>query len=143
METLDRFLQAQSQTYDHVTAELTAGRKRTHWIWFIFPQIAGLGFSPTARLYAIQSLAEATAYLAHPILGPRLRHCTALVLAIENRDLTQILGYPDDLKFRSCMTLFAQAAIQTPSENPEDEIFLEALTHFFDGVPDAATLSLL
>ena len=137
---LARFIEAQKPVYEQVVSELAAGRKRTHWMWFIFPQVAGLGSSSMARQYAIESLDEARAYLAHPLLGPRLRECTALVNAVQNRDLTQILGYPDDLKFRSCMTLFAQAA------NPEDEaddIFAQALSLFADGVPDAATLERL
>ena len=139
MPNLTRYLEAQNPVYETVLAELHAGRKHTHWIWFIFPQIAGLGQSSTSKLYAIQSLAEAEQYLADPILAPRLRACTALVMDVPNKDLTQILGYPDDLKFRSSMTLFAQ----TPSDNPEDDIFTQALNHFFDGAPDLATLDLL
>ncbi len=109
-------------------------------MWFIFPQIEGLGSSEMARHYALSSLAEARAYLAHPLLGTRLRECTGLVNAIQNREITQILGYPDDLKFRSSMTLFAQAA---DHDNNDDDCFGEALTLFFDGSPDAATLERL
>ena len=137
---LERFVEAQGPVYEQVLSELAAGRKRTHWMWFIFPQIQGLGSSSTARHYAIASLEEARAYLAHPVLGPRLRACTALVNAVRDRDLTQILGYPDDLKFRSSMTLFAQAA---DPEDEQDDIFDQALSLFADGVPDAATLERL
>ena len=137
---LERFLEAQQPVYDQVVAELTAGRKRTHWMWFVFPQIEGLGSSSMARHYAIGSLEEARAYLAHPVLGFRLRACTALVNAVQDRDLTQILGYPDDLKFRSSMTLFAQAA---DPDDEQDDIFAQALSLFADGVPDAATLERL
>ena len=111
---LARFVDAQRPVYETVVAELRAGRKRTHWMWFIFPQLAGLGRSATARRYAITSRDEATAYLAHPVLGPRLRECSALVAGIEGRSIAEIFGYPDDLKFRSSMTLFAQAAPGEP-----------------------------
>lgn len=104
---LDRFLDAQARVYDEVLSELRDGRKRTHWMWFIFPQMAGLGRSETSRFYAIGSRAEAEAYLAHPVLGARLRECTELVNAIEGRSANAIFGSPDDLKFCSCMTLFA------------------------------------
>jgi uncharacterized protein (DUF1810 family) len=107
---LQRFVDAQASVYPQVVSELRAGRKRSHWMWFIFPQIAGLGHSAMARKFAIRSREEATAYLAHPILGPRLRECTDLVLAVENRSITEILGSPDDIKFRSSMTLFADIA---------------------------------
>ncbi len=112
---LQRFLDAQSPVYSQVLAELREGRKRSHWMWFIFPQIAGLGSSPTAEHFAISGRAEALAYLAHPILGPRLRECAALVNQIPNRTITDIFAYPDDLKFRSSITLFAAAA---PAEPP-------------------------
>ena len=105
---LQRFVEAQSEVYEEVLSELRAGRKTSHWIWFIFPQIKGLGRSATAREFAILSREEAVAYAAHPILGPRLRECTSLVNSIEGRAITQILGTPDDLKFRSSMTLFAK-----------------------------------
>jgi uncharacterized protein (DUF1810 family) len=107
---LHRFLDAQAPIYDTVLAELRAGRKSSHWIWFIFPQIAGLGRSSTAQQFAIGSLDEAKTYLQHPTLGPRLRACTQLVLDVNGRSAEEILGYPDYLKFRSCMTLFLTAA---------------------------------
>ncbi len=134
---LQRFLDAQASTYTQAQSELAAGQKRSHWMWFIFPQIQGLGSSSMAQRYAISDLAEARAYLAHPTLGPRLQECTALVNATENRSLEQIFGYPDDLKFHSSMTLFAQAA------EPANTVFTTALTRFFSGKPDAATLSRL
>ena len=136
MPSLQRFLDAQTDTYAQAHAELLAGQKRTHWMWFIFPQIHGLGSSPTARLYAIAGLPEAEAYLAHPILGPRLRNCTTLVNATENRTLSQIFGYPDDLKFHSSITLFAEAGRHA-------DPFTHALTRFFAGRPDPATLDRL
>ena len=138
---LQRFLDAQAPVYDQVVAELTAGRKRTHWMWFVFPQIHGLGSSAMAQHYAIVSPDEAQAYLAHPVLGPRLRECTALVNASAGKEIVQILGYPDDLKFRSSMTLFAQA--ERAAGNDAPTLFDEALSLFFDGVPDHATLELL
>ena len=110
MDDLNRFLTAQAPVYDQVVRELSAGTKRSHWMWFIFPQIAGLGLSATSRHFAIASLDEARAYLRHPILGPRLLECTDLVNRIEDRSAHQIFGTPDDTKFRSCMTLFARAA---------------------------------
>jgi uncharacterized protein (DUF1810 family) len=129
---LERFVEAQKGIYGQVTSELRAGRKRSHWIWFIFPQIAGLGNSEMAQRYAVSSLAEAAAYLKHPVLGPRLRECTRLVVDVEGRSIDQILGYPDDLKFRSSMTLFARAGA-------EEGEFREALEKYFDGVPDPLT----
>jgi uncharacterized protein (DUF1810 family) len=133
---LQRFVEAQADVFGRVEAELRAGRKQSHWMWFIFPQLAGLGFSTMAHVYAIASLDEARAYLAHPVLGSRLRSCTQAVCAVEGRSLRGIFGTPDDMKFRSCMTLFAQAA-------PEDEMFGAALTKFCGGAPDPATLDLL
>ena len=130
---LQRFVDAQNPVYDRVCSELREGRKRSHWMWFVFPQIEGLGSSPLARQFAISSLAEAGAYLAHPILGPRLAECTRLVNRIEGRSVEQIFGYPDDLKFRSSMTLFARAA-------PDDQVFVAALQKYFRGEPDPATL---
>ena len=112
---LVRFIEAQGTVYDNALAELCAGRKRSHWMWFIFPQIRGLGISPTAQYYAISGLDEARAYLAHPLLGPRLLACTAAVTAHRESPLTRIFGMPDDLKFRSSMTLFELAA-EDPSE---------------------------
>src|SRR5882724_5032291 len=107
---LQRFVDAQNPVYDRVRAELRSGRKQTHWMWFIFPQIAGLGHSAMAQRYAISSLQEAQAYLDHAILGSRLRDCTGLVTRVEGRTAREILGPPDDMKFRSCLTLFAHAA---------------------------------
>ncbi len=130
---LQRFLDAQQAVYSQVLAELRAGRKRSHWIWYIFPQIAGLGHSPTSQFFAIHSLAEARVYLRHPTLGARLRECTQLVLDVSGREIEEILGYPDHLKFRSSMTLFNRAA-------PEEQLFAAALSKYFEGQPDALTL---
>jgi uncharacterized protein (DUF1810 family) len=132
---LQRFVDAQNGVIEGAFAELRAGAKRSHWMWFIFPQVAGLGFSAMARRYAIASRLEARAYLKHPILGPRLIACTNNVCQVEGRSAHQIFGSPDDLKFRSSMTLFAAAA--------EDGIFAEALRKYFDGQPDEATLKAL
>jgi len=133
---LARFIAAQAPVYEAVRAELMAGRKQSHWMWFIFPQIAGLGTSPTAVRYAITSLAEAKAYLAHPILGPRLRECVGLVLTVENRGAPQIFGSIDAVKLRSCLTLFEAAA-------PDEPAFGLALAKYFDGERDPATLAKL
>ena len=133
---LHRFLTAQAPTYDTVLAELRAGRKSSHWIWFIFPQIAGLGHSAVSQQFAIASLDEAKAYLQHPVLGQRLRECTQLVLNVEGRNAEEIFPYPDNLKFRSCMTLFLTAA-------PEHTLFNNALLKYFDGKPDQSTLDIL
>ena len=133
---LARFVRAQAAVYDDVVAELRAARKRTHWMWFVFPQLAGLGFSAMAQRYAIGSVDEARAYLAHPELGPRLRECSALVLAAPDADAHRIFGSPDDLKFRSCMTLFAHAA-------PHEPVFRACLDRFFAGEPDPRTIALL
>jgi uncharacterized protein (DUF1810 family) len=133
---LQRFLDAQSPVYDQVLAELREGRKRTHWMWFIFPQIAGLGSSPMAQHFAISGRAEAVAYLAHPTLGPRLRECTDLVNHIPDRTIDEIFAYPDDLKFRSSITLFAAVA-------PAEPTFQRALETYFAAQPDPATLALL
>jgi uncharacterized protein (DUF1810 family) len=111
---LQRFVHAQSGVIDQVSSELRAGRKRTHWMWYIFPQIAGLGSSLMAQQFAISSLAESAAYLDHPVLGPRLRACTELVCALEGRSIEEIFGYPDHLKFHSSMTLFPRAASHEP-----------------------------
>jgi uncharacterized protein (DUF1810 family) len=137
---LARFLEAQARVYPQVRAELGAGRKTSHWMWFIFPQLAGLGTSATARHYALGSLAEARAYLGHPVLGARLRECTQLVLQIEGRTVAEIFGYPDDLKFRSSMTLAARAADEA---RPEDRVFGAALARYFAGEPDPLTVRLL
>ena len=133
---LQRFVDAQVPVIDRVLDELGRGRKASHWMWFVFPQIAGLGFSGMARRYAIASLDEARAYLAHPVLGPRLRDCAALVVAVQGAPIGDILGYPDDMKFRSCMTLFSRAA-------PGERVFQEALDKYFEGEPDRATLERL
>lgn len=133
---LDRFIEAQNDVFSEVIAELSAGSKRSHWIWFIFPQMKGLGHSPQAQSYGIGSLAEAVAYWQHPVLSQRLQQCTQLVLDVEGRTINQILGSPDDLKFRSSMTLFARAAADTP-------IFKKALEKYFSCEPDPLTLDLL
>lgn len=133
---LKRFLEAQNPLYARVCAELRSGQKTGHWMWFIFPQLRGLGRSPMANEYGISSRAEALAYLQHSILGERLRECTRLVYSVEGRAVNEIFGYPDDLKFRSSMTLFANVS-------PQDQIFKHALEKFFDGEPDGLTLQLL
>jgi len=133
---LQRFVDAQSGVYDRVVAELRAGRKRSHWIWFIFPQLAGLGASPTAARYAISSLAEAQAYLRHEVLGPRLRECTRLVNDIEGSSIDDIFGWPDTLKVRSSMTLFSRAT----AHNDE---FGALLGRYYGGLEDPATVELL
>jgi uncharacterized protein (DUF1810 family) len=130
---LERFVDAQAGVYDQALAELRAGRKRSHWMWFIFPQIAGLGQSDMARRYAIASTDEAAAYLAHPVLGPRLRTCAAAVAAHDDRPADAIFDYPDNLKFHSSMTLFADVA-------PDEAVFQTCLDRFFDGAGDPATL---
>ena len=130
---LARFVAAQDPLYDRVIAELQRGRKIGHWMWFIFPQIEGLGSSAISRQYAISGLEEAKGYLQHPVLGPRLRECTQLALAIEGSPIEEIFDYPDDLKFRSSMTLFARVA-------DENEIFVAALEKYFDGEQDRLTL---
>lgn len=130
---LDRFVDAQAPVFARVMSELRAGAKRTHWMWFVFPQLAGLGSSSMAQRYAVASLDEAKAYLAHPLLGPRLREATAAVLATRNLTLGAIFGSPDDMKFRSSMTLFELAAVG-------DEPFGEALRRFCGGRPDETTL---
>ncbi len=133
---LHRFLTAQEPVYDEVLAELHAGRKSTHWIWFIFPQVTGLGHSAMAQQFAIASLDEAKAYLQHPVLGQRLRECTQLVLDVNGRRVDEIFPYPDNLKFRSCMTLFLTAAT-------DNAIFKDALFKYFDGKPDQQTMNVL
>ncbi|MGE6994257.1 DUF1810 domain-containing protein [Pseudomonas sp. NPDC047961] len=133
---LQRFVDAQQSIYDRALAELNAGYKQSHWMWFIFPQIAGLGHSDMARRYAIKDADEATAYLEHPLLGPRLEQCAQALLAHAERPARQILGSPDDMKLRSSMTLFAAVA-------PERETFQAVLDAFFAADPDSATLSRL
>ncbi len=133
---LERFVKAQDGVYERVCAELRAGRKQTHWMWFVFPQIRGLGSSSMAVRFGIASLAEARAYLAHAVLGPRLRECAGIVCGVEGKTASEIFGHPDDLKFHSSMTLFAKAA----ETNEADEVFGEALEKYFDGEMDGGTL---
>lgn len=133
---LRRFVDAQARVYHTVVEELRAGRKRSHWIWFIFPQLVGLGRSPTAQRYAISSLAEAKAYLRHDVLGPRLHECARLVNHIHGHSIAQIFGSPDDLKVRSSMTLFARAA-------DDNQDFVTLLDRYYDGKQDPLTLELL
>lgn len=136
---LDRFLQAQEPVWPRVLAELRAGQKRTHWMWFVFPQIKGLGRSDMAQRYAIQSLAEAQAYLAHPVLAGRLRECCQILLELESpASALEVFGTPDDLKLRSCMTLFAEA-----SSAPGNNVFDAVLQKYFGGQKDEHTLELL
>jgi uncharacterized protein (DUF1810 family) len=130
---LQRFLDAQRVCFEHVSRELSESQKQSHWMWFIFPQLKGLGHSAMANRYGISSRDEAETYLKHPILGSRLRHCTQLVLFVEGRTIEQIFGSPDDLKFRSSMTLFASTA-------GENQIFKNALQKYFAGKPDQLTL---
>jgi uncharacterized protein (DUF1810 family) len=132
---LDRFVQAQAADYGRALSELLAGEKRSHWMWYIFPQIAGLGQSPMSQRYSIKSAAEAQAYLDHPVLGPRLRECAAAVDNIVGRSALEIFGSPDDMKLRSCATLFARVS--------HESIFDELLQHYFKGQPDEETLSRL
>ena len=136
MTDLDRFVHAQESTYSRALAELQAGRKQSHWMWFIFPQLRGLGTSEMAHAYGIADASEARAYLAHPILGPRLEACAEALLAHAPRSARDILGPPDDLKLRSCATLFAAVA-------PERTVFQRLLDAFFDGRPDERTLEML
>ena len=133
---LQRFVDAQDRLYDRVLSELRRGEKTSHWMWFIFPQLRGLGHSPTAVIYGISSREEAQAYLRHPILGARLREGTSLVNVIKGRSLAKIFGYPDDLKFKSCMTLFALAA-------PEESAFKDALEKYCGREMDKRTVELL
>ena len=133
---LERFVQAQAPVWEAVRSELAAGSKRSHWMWFVFPQLKGLGRSATALHYGLASLAEAHAYAAHPVLGPRLLEATRLMLAIADRSALQVLGSPDDLKFRSCMTLFGRAV-------PQHAEFRHALDRYFGGAEDERTLALL
>jgi uncharacterized protein (DUF1810 family) len=130
------FLTAQDPIYAGVLIELRAGKKTSHWMWFIFPQLRALGRSPTAKQFGLASLDDAQNYLAHPVLGARLRECTALVNAIEHRTIIEIFGSPDDIKFRSSMTLFAEAT-------PDNQAFNEALEKYFDSDPDGLTLAML
>ena len=133
---LQRFVDAQAPVYAAVVRELAAGEKRSHWMWFVFPQIAGLGFSPTSAFFAIASLDEAKAYAAHPVLGARLLECAGLVLAVEGRTARQIFGAVDESKFRSSMTLFSRAS-------PDEPAFALCLERYFAGEADPATLAKL
>jgi uncharacterized protein (DUF1810 family) len=133
---MSRFVQAQEHAYAQAVDELVDGRKTSHWMWFVFPQLRGLGQSPMAMRFGIASLEEARAYLAHPVLGPRLKECVRLALRIEGSSINDIFGSPDDLKFRSCVTLFHCAA-------PQDTLFEDALRKYFGGRPDPRTLQLL
>jgi uncharacterized protein (DUF1810 family) len=133
---LQRFVDAQAGVFEQVCSELREGRKRSHWMWFIFPQIKGLGSSPMATRFAISSLAEARAYLDHAVLGPRLRECCEIVVRVAGRSVDEIFGYPDDLKFHSSITLFAKAAV-------ENRVFLDALEKYFGGELDRATVERL
>ena len=134
-DNLQRFVSAQDPIFDRVRGELARGRKTSHWMWFIFPQIAGLGFSAMSQRFAIGSLDEARLYLAHPVLGPRLRECVGLVLAVEGKTAFEIFGDPDEAKLRSCLTLFHAAG--------GEDLFARALEKYFGGSPDPATLELL
>ncbi|MFY9839720.1 MAG: DUF1810 domain-containing protein [Xanthobacteraceae bacterium] len=136
---LIRFLNAQDEIYDQVVAEITNGSKRSHWMWFIFPQLEGLGRSATAQRYALRDLGQARRYLADPILGPRLRQVVKLMIDQKAKSALEILGSPDDLKFRSCLTLFREAA----SENSDRVLFAAALDQFYHGQADSRTLELL
>ncbi|HWI82788.1 DUF1810 domain-containing protein [Ramlibacter sp.] len=133
---LERFVQAQAPVYRQALAELRAGRKRSHWMWFVFPQLQALGRSATAWHYGLASLAEAQAYWAHPLLGARLRECSEAVLNGPEADVRRLFGSPDDLKFRSCLTLFERVAPQAP-------VFRRCLDRFYGGAPDPLTLAAL
>lgn len=135
-DPLQRFVEAQAPVYERACAELRRGRKTSHWMWFIFPQLRGLGHSEMAHTYGIEDLRGAEAYLAHPLLGARLRECTQLVNAVEGRTVSEIFGYPDDLKFHSCMTLFARASVP-------GSVFHQALQKYFNGDEDKLTLEML
>ena len=132
---LSRFLKAQEGDYERALGEIRSGRKRSHWMWYIFPQIQGLGFSSTAQYYAIRDLQEAKDYLAHPVLGARLKEISSALLDLEGLSASEIFGYPDDLKLRSSMTLFRMADLDCP-------IFLEVLEKYYDGKPDYRTVDL-
>ena len=131
---MSRFVDAQAGVYGTVLAELRAGRKQTHWMWFIFPQLAALGRSPTAKFYGLAGLEETREYLRHEVLGPRLRECTELVNAVTGRSAHEIFGTPDEMKFRSCVTLFRLAG--------GGEVFGEALRRYYGGMEDEATVRL-
>lgn len=135
-DDLARFVRAQDAIYEQALAEITNGRKRSHWMWFVFPQFAGLGISPTSQHFAIRSLAEARAYMAHPVLGPRLQQCGNALLSVEGRTAHEIFGSPDDVKLRSSATLFATAS--SPGS-----VFQGLLDRYFGGAPDERTLQLI
>ena len=132
---LSRFVKAQEHDYAQALREIRAGRKRSHWMWYIFPQIQGLGFSSTAQYYAIRDLNEAKAYLAHPVLGPRLKEISEALLELNGLSAHEIFGYPDDLKLRSCMTLFRMADLNC-------KVFEQVLEKYYDGEPDRRTVEL-
>ena len=133
---LSRFLKAQEHAYDQALREIRAGRKRSHWMWYIFPQIQGLGFSSTAQFYAIQDLDEAKDYLAHPVLGARLKEISSALLELEGLSASEIFGYPDDLKLRSSMTLFQLADLDC-------DIFRQVIEKYYDGKPDSRTVQIV
>jgi len=133
---LARFIEAQEEDYRQALSEIRSGRKRSHWMWYIFPQFQGLGFSPTSQQYSIKSLDEARAYLQHPELGPRLVRCFVTLLELEGRTAHDIFGSPDDMKLRSCATLFAKVS-------PPGSVFEQLLVRYFDGKPDDATIRLI
>ena len=133
---LDRFVRAQERDYEQALSEIRSGQKRSHWMWYVFPQLHGLGFSSTAQKYAIRSVAEAEAYLRHPILGPRLVQIAEAAAGLESRSAVEVFGSPDGMKLRSCATLFARVS-------PAGSVFERLLVRYFDGEPDAMTLRLL
>jgi uncharacterized protein (DUF1810 family) len=133
---LNRFIEAQQNIYPQVLEEIRSGRKSTHWMWFIFPQIEGLGHSSTAKYYSIKSIEEAKKYIGHPVLGKRLLECSNTLLNIDDKSANEIFGYPDDLKLRSSMTLFNFVA-------PQHKVFANVLEKYFAGEPDQQTLSIL
>ena len=135
MADLSRFIKAQKYEYEQALSEIQAGRKRSHWMWYIFPQIQGLGFSSTAQYYAIRDLHEAKDYLAHPVLGARLKEISEALLELDGLSAHEIFGYPDDLKLRSCMTLFRMADLNC-------EVFEQVLEKYYDGEPDRRTVEL-
>jgi uncharacterized protein (DUF1810 family) len=136
LHNLKRFLEAQERVYTQALSEVRDGRKRSHWMWYIFPQYDGLGFSSTSKRYAIKSIAEAEAYLRHPILGPRLVECCEAAISVEGRSAAEVFGSPDDMKLRSCATLFAAVS-------PADSVFERLLDRYFQGMRDNTTLRLM
>lgn len=136
MDNLERFVDAQKAVYEEALQEIRSGKKRTHWMWFIFPQLKGLGFSETSKFYAIQNMNEARAYLQHPVLGKRLVEISTALLAIDKNDAGKIFGSPDDLKLNSCMTLFSAL-------NPSPDVFRKVIDKYFDGINDNRTIDLI